>query len=110
MPTLSTLEPHQTLLETQLPTWAHSIAPPQWHSLRQSQLPAYYTQAWFANAAPDLRQAVHRSQSRLLRSQAMLARSLKAAAALIEDGTYDGPPAIAPPPKWPRSAPQASKV
>ncbi|ATP44885.1 hypothetical protein CR511_12825 [Pseudomonas putida] len=77
MPSLSTLEPHQTLLETQLPTWAHQIAPPQWHSLRQSQLSAYYTQAWFANAAPDLRQAVHRSQSRLLRSQSTLARALE---------------------------------
>lgn len=77
MPTLSTLEPHQTLLETQLPKWAHQIAPPQWHSLKQSQLPAYYTQAWFANAAPDLRQAVHRSQSRLLRSQSTLARALE---------------------------------
>ncbi|WPM28688.1 hypothetical protein OGV25_11600 [Pseudomonas sp. P1B16] len=45
--------------------------------MKQSHVPAYFTQDWFANAAPALREAVQRSQSRLLRSQATLARSLR---------------------------------
>ena len=77
MPALSTLAPHQDLLKQQLPAWAHQIAVSQWQRLKQSHVPAYFTQDWFANAAPDLREAVQRSQSRLLRSQATLARSLR---------------------------------
>ncbi|WP_434519024.1 hypothetical protein [Pseudomonas sp. NFX1] len=74
MPALSTLAPHQDLLKQQLPAWTHRIAASQWQRLKQSHVPAYFTQDWFANAAPDLREAVQRSQSRLLRSQATLAR------------------------------------
>lgn len=77
MPALSKFDPQHDLLKYRLPTWTHRLAASDWHSLKQSQLPSFYTQDWYANAAPDLRQAVQRSQSRLLRPQAMLARSLK---------------------------------
>ncbi|WP_258910106.1 leucine-rich repeat domain-containing protein [Pseudomonas putida] len=69
--------PHQTLLEAQLPQWARQARPNQWAALQQSQGNAWDEQDWFANAAPDLRQAVRASQARLIRSQAALARLLK---------------------------------
>lgn len=69
--------PHQALLEAQLPRWARQAKPNQWAALQQSQGNAWHEQDWFANAAPDLRQAVRGSQARLARSQAALARSLK---------------------------------
>ncbi|MFV3289895.1 dermonecrotic toxin domain-containing protein [Pseudomonas sp. NY11955] len=69
--------PHQALMEAQLPHWAHQATLEQWAALQQTQANAWQQQDWFANAAPDLRQAVHTSQARLIRSQATLARSLK---------------------------------
>ena len=69
--------PHQPLLEAQLPYWARQAAPDQWAALKQTQTAPWQTQDWFANAAPDLRQAVHASQARLIHSQAALARALK---------------------------------
>lgn len=69
--------PHQALLAAQLPLWARQAAPSHWADLKQSQDAQWQRQDWFANAAPDLRQAVHASHTRLMRSQAALARSLK---------------------------------
>ncbi|CAI3801981.1 hypothetical protein GLGCALEP_02999 [Pseudomonas sp. MM221] len=69
--------PHQALLEAQLPYWARQATPEQWAALRQTRANPWQAQAWFANAAPDLRQAVHASQARLVGSQAVLARALK---------------------------------
>ncbi|MNM37075.1 Leucine Rich repeats (2 copies) [compost metagenome] len=69
--------PHQSLLEAQLPHWARQATPNQWAALQQTQAAPWQAQDWFANAAPDRRQAVHTSQARLMRAQAALARSLK---------------------------------
>ncbi|WP_286914629.1 MULTISPECIES: dermonecrotic toxin domain-containing protein [unclassified Pseudomonas] len=73
--------PHQQLIEAQLPAWARHTAPQHWQALRESLLPAQglvdSEAAWFANAAPDLRAAVLASQARLDDSQQALARSLK---------------------------------
>ncbi|WP_043200116.1 dermonecrotic toxin domain-containing protein [Pseudomonas putida] len=69
--------PHQALLEAQMPHWARQATPNQWAALQQSQVSPWHEQAWFANAAPDLRQAVRASQVHLARSQAALARSLR---------------------------------
>ncbi|MGE8383898.1 MAG: dermonecrotic toxin domain-containing protein, partial [Pseudomonas putida] len=69
--------PHRSLLEAQLPHWARQATPKQWAALQQSQASPWHEQDWFANAAPDLRQAVCASQARLVRSQAALARSLR---------------------------------
>ncbi|WEK28686.1 MAG: hypothetical protein P0Y58_17415 [Candidatus Pseudomonas phytovorans] len=68
---------HQALLEAQLPHWASQATSKQWTALQKSHASPWQEQDWFANAAPDLRQAVHASQARLLQSQAALARSLK---------------------------------
>ncbi|ENB9663859.1 dermonecrotic toxin domain-containing protein [Pseudomonas putida] len=76
--------PHQALLKAQLPHWAHRATPKQWAALQQTQANAWQEQDWFANAAPDLRQAVHASQARRVRSQAALARSLKGLAQITE--------------------------
>lgn len=76
--------PHQALLKAQLPHWAHRATPKQWAALQQTQANAWQEQDWFANAAPDLRQAAHASQARLVRSQAALARSLKGLAQITE--------------------------
>lgn len=69
--------PHQPLLEAQLPHWARQATPNQWATLKQTQVAPWQAQDWFANAAPDLRQAVHASQARLMHAQAALACSLK---------------------------------
>ncbi|MGE8370831.1 MAG: dermonecrotic toxin domain-containing protein [Pseudomonas putida] len=69
--------PHRSLLEAQLPHWARQATPKQWAALQQSQASPWHEQDWFANAAPDLRQAVCASQARLVRSQAAVARSLR---------------------------------
>ncbi|MFQ6573789.1 dermonecrotic toxin domain-containing protein [Pseudomonas sp. UM16] len=73
--------PHQSLLEQRLPAWARHAQPEHWQSLIHTQQPAQGVPAaeadWFANAAPDLREAVLASQVRLQRSQQVLARSLK---------------------------------
>ena len=74
---MSANNPHQRLLEAQLPPWARQATPGQWAALRQTQVAPWQAQDWFANAAPDLRQAVRVSHTRLLQAQAALARSLK---------------------------------
>lgn len=68
--------PHEELIATQLPVWSHHNTPAQWQALRQSQRLAAFDQDWYNNAAPDLREAVQASHTRLLRSQARLARLL----------------------------------
>lgn len=77
----STENPHHHLLEQQLPDWTHAVLPEQWQTLRDSLTPAHglpdARPAWFANAAPDLREAVEASHARLQSSQHTLARSLK---------------------------------
>ncbi|TDF84128.1 dermonecrotic toxin domain-containing protein [Pseudomonas sp. H9] len=81
MPSIDVDNPHHHLLQRQLPAWAQHAVPTLWHGLLESLLPAQgpvdNQAAWFANAAPDLREAVHASQARLMRSQQALARALK---------------------------------
>jgi len=74
---MSASNPHQALLETQLPRWARQATPTHWAALKQTQDAPWQQQDGFANAAPDLRAAVYASQARLIRAQAALARSLK---------------------------------
>ncbi|WGV20117.1 leucine-rich repeat domain-containing protein [Pseudomonas putida] len=76
--------PHQPLLEAQLPHWARQATPKQWATLKQTQVAPWQGQAWFDNAAPDLRQAVHASQARLMHAQAALACSLKGVKQITE--------------------------
>lgn len=76
--------PHQPLLEAQLPHWARQATPNQWATLKQTQVAPWQGQAWFDNAAPDLRQAVHASQARLTHAQAALACSLKGVKQITE--------------------------
>lgn len=74
---MSLNNPHQPLLEAQLPYWARQATPSQWAALKQTQIAPWQGQAWFANAAPDLREAVDASQARLMHAQAALACSLE---------------------------------
>ena len=73
--------PHQSLLQQRLPTWAHQATAKQWRLLTNALAPVQGTTeqppGWFANAAPDLREQVQDSQSRLARSQQALARAIK---------------------------------
>lgn len=73
----ATASPHEELIATQLPTWARHIPSRHWQALRQSQRLDAFDQDWYNNAAPDLQEAVQASHTRLLHSQAKLARSLK---------------------------------
>lgn len=81
MPSIDLENPHQQLIERQLPTWGQHASPEQWQTLRETLLPiqgvAEDQADWFANAAPDLREAVLASQARLTHSQQALARALK---------------------------------
>jgi len=81
MSSLELENPHHQLIQRQLPAWSQHASPEQWQTLLDTLLPAQGlpdAQAdWFANAAPDLREAVQTSQSRLIRSQRALARALK---------------------------------
>lgn len=81
MSSLDPENPHHHLIQRQLPAWSHQASPEQWQALNQTFLPAQGLTdthpAWFANAAPDLREAVLTSQARLAHSQQALARSLK---------------------------------
>ncbi|WAB95910.1 leucine-rich repeat domain-containing protein [Pseudomonas putida] len=70
--------PHQQLIQAQLPAWARTLSPEHWQRLRESVLPAQGLDEqlpWFANAAPDLREAVLASQRRLDNSHYQLARA-----------------------------------
>ncbi|QVM89167.1 leucine-rich repeat domain-containing protein [Pseudomonas entomophila] len=73
--------PHQSLLQQRLPAWARQATAEQWRPLNNALAPAQGTTeqppSWFANAAPDLREQVQDSQSRLARSQQALARAIK---------------------------------
>lgn len=73
--------PHQSLLQQRLPIWARQATAEQWRPLTNALAPAQGTTeqppSWFANAAPDLREQVQDSQSRLARSQQALARAIK---------------------------------
>ncbi|HYQ53317.1 MAG TPA: DUF6543 domain-containing protein [Pseudomonas sp.] len=71
--------PHQQLIEAQLPDWSRHAQPEQWQAVRESLVPGkgLVDAPWFANAAPDLRATALASQARLERSQHSLARSLK---------------------------------
>ncbi|MEN5302365.1 leucine-rich repeat domain-containing protein [Pseudomonas sp. TWI628] len=68
--------PQEDLITAQLPAWTHHASPLHWQALHQSQRLDAFDQDWYNNAAPDLREAVQASHTRLLRSQARLARSL----------------------------------
>nr|WP_225777619.1 leucine-rich repeat domain-containing protein [Pseudomonas sp. Marseille-Q3773] len=69
--------PHQSMLEAQLPHWARQATAEQWAALQRTQIAPWQAQDWFANSPPDLRQAVRASSTRLLRAQAALAHALK---------------------------------
>ncbi|MBO9551392.1 MAG: leucine-rich repeat domain-containing protein [Pseudomonas sp.] len=73
----ATAMPHEELITTQLPTWTRHTTPQHWQALRHSQQLDAFDQDWYNNAAPDLREAVKASHTRLLRSQARLGRLLK---------------------------------
>ncbi|WP_448196984.1 dermonecrotic toxin domain-containing protein [Pseudomonas putida] len=71
--------PHQQLIQEQLPAWARTMQPEHWRRLRESVQPEQGLEGqapWFANAAPDLREAVLASQRRLDDSQYQLARAM----------------------------------
>ncbi|MEE1890551.1 dermonecrotic toxin domain-containing protein [Pseudomonas carassii] len=73
--------PHQALLQRQLPAWAREADAEHWQRLSGAILPAQgrpgAEAAWFANAAPHLREAVEASQARLMHTQRALARHLR---------------------------------
>lgn len=70
---MSPLNPHHHLIAEQLPAWSTHATTEQWRALRESLLPdqglADAQAPWFANAAPDLREAVLTRQQRLHRAQ-----------------------------------------
>lgn len=75
------INPHQQLLEQQLPGWTQPLPTEHWQALRSALEPAQGLPGaeadWFSNAAPDLREALLASQDRLARSQQALSRALK---------------------------------
>ncbi|AZL73817.1 dermonecrotic toxin domain-containing protein [Pseudomonas oryziphila] len=75
------INPHQQLLEQQLPGWTQPLPAEHWQTLRGALEPAQGLPGaeadWFNNAAPDLRETLLASQSRLTRSQQALSRALK---------------------------------
>ncbi|PYB83370.1 dermonecrotic toxin domain-containing protein [Pseudomonas soli] len=79
--TSNTPNPHQHILERRLPAWAREATPEHWQRLHEGIMPSQglpdSEAAWFANAAPHLREAVKASQARLMRSQRTLARHLR---------------------------------
>lgn len=80
MPTHPELPAHH-LITSRLPLWTRHVHPEHWHALRDRHLPEQglpgHEADWFANAAPDLREAVLASQTRLRRAQDILARALR---------------------------------
>lgn len=75
------INPHQQLLEQQLPGWTQPLPTEHWQALRGALEPAQGLPGaeadWFNNAAPDLRETLLASQGRLARSQQALSRALK---------------------------------
>ena len=81
MPSPDQDHPHQPFLQRHLPTWTRHTSAEHWQRLRQTQQPpqghAGAEADWFANAAPDLREAVLAAQARQLRSARALAAQLR---------------------------------
>ncbi|MFT0866620.1 dermonecrotic toxin domain-containing protein [Pseudomonas sp. CAM1A] len=79
--TANTPNPHHALLERQLPAWAREANAEHWQRLSDAILPTQglpaAEAAWFANAAPHLREAVRASQARLMQAQRALAKRLR---------------------------------
>lgn len=79
---------HQAVIQQHLPGWLEHASAKDLDRLHRSQLPHQGTpleQAdWFANAPPDLREAVLASQSRSGRSRLALAQALKDFQGLVE--------------------------
>lgn len=77
----NTPNPHQALLERQLPDWAQDATPEHWQRLGDAIAPAQGLPGaeadWFANAPPHLREAVEASQARLMDAQRLLAKQLR---------------------------------
>ncbi|MGH8484552.1 MAG: dermonecrotic toxin domain-containing protein, partial [Pseudomonas sp.] len=75
------LNPHLLLIKERLPRWSQHATADNWRSLGQALAPAQgFADAlapWFANAAPDLREAVLASSARLDAAQHALAQALK---------------------------------
>ncbi|SDQ73523.1 hypothetical protein SAMN05216487_3582 [Pseudomonas sp. UC 17F4] len=73
--------PHHTFIQQNLPTWTQHTTADHWQRLRQAQQPAQghagLEADWFANAAPDLREAVLAAQARSRASTAALANKLR---------------------------------
>jgi len=73
--------PHHTLLQRRLPAWAREAGAEHWQRLSDAILPVQglpgAEAAWFANAAPHLREAVEASQARLMQAQRALAKHLR---------------------------------
>lgn len=88
MSSRETENPHRHLIQMGLPAWTRHATPEHWQDLRRSHMPLQGLPGaeadWFANAAPDLRDAVLASQLRLQRSQQALARSLKGLQQIVE--------------------------
>ncbi|MBA1189256.1 leucine-rich repeat domain-containing protein [Pseudomonas entomophila] len=80
MPSLDT-NPHHDLIRQRLPAWSRYAGLEQWRAVLDSHTPTQglpgQEAAWFANAAPDLREAVEASQAALRHAEQTLARSLK---------------------------------
>ncbi len=45
------INPHQPLLEAQLPHWARQVTPNQWAALKRTQIAPWKAQDWFAPVA-----------------------------------------------------------
>ncbi|MCG8291553.1 dermonecrotic toxin domain-containing protein [Pseudomonas entomophila] len=77
----NTPNPHQALLERQLPAWTQDALPEHWQRLSEGIMPIQGLPGaeadWFANATSDLREAVKASQARLMTSQRSLAAQLR---------------------------------
>ncbi|MCE5980746.1 dermonecrotic toxin domain-containing protein [Pseudomonas sp. LF19] len=73
--------PHYTFIQQNLPTWTQHSTAEHWQRLRYPQQPpqghAGFEADWFANAAPDLREAVLAAQARSRASTAALADKLR---------------------------------
>ncbi|MGE8392461.1 leucine-rich repeat domain-containing protein [Pseudomonas sp. BIGb0427] len=73
--------PHHSIIEQNLPTWTRHTSAEHWQRLRHAQQPpqghAGLEADWFANAAPDLREAVLVAQACSRTSTAALAGKLR---------------------------------
>lgn len=74
---MDTLNPHHSFLEQQLPTWTRHTLPAHWQQMREHLRPRQGPTDGFADAAPELQQAVEQAQARLRQSQRRLQRALQ---------------------------------